>query len=146
MISCGMPYFIAACFVKITPLLLWLLPRVFLFAVSLLNDRWVYRIAKKVEKQGDCAADAAMFIYQSSWITLVFSSRPFSNTLEAVLVNASFYVVLQWRKPFLALGCLCGCGMFTRITFPVFILPVAIEALYDHLGRCNEAFRKRNGE
>ena len=125
--------------------MLWLAPRIFLFVVSIGIDRLVWRNAQWMERTGGCAAESAFFVYQTSWVTLVFGCRPFSNTLEAMLVAASFYVALHWEHCFIALGWLYGCGVFTRITFPVFVVPLTVYTLGRYVKKLEEISRKRNG-
>jgi phosphatidylinositol glycan class Z len=59
---------------------------------------------------------------RSSWVGLLFLTRPFSNTIEAfVLVGALW---LHMRLSHVALGWLVGFGLFVRPTLLFFTLPL----------------------
>lgn len=76
--------------------------------------------------------------FASSWTTLVFLTRPFSNTFET-LVLALCMATLLCFNPYrrvlggvlhvqtLLLGSLLAIGFFTRFTFPFFFLPLGLE-------------------
>lgn len=76
--------------------------------------------------------------FASSWPTLLFLSRPFSNTLETLLFTCALAVLVlcdpHWRVLQKALhvqtwtlGSLLAVGCFTRFTFIFFFLPIALE-------------------
>lgn len=79
----------------------------------------------------------AIFFTLTSYVTLVFQSHGFSNSIETILVLISIYIIDNLRftfenKPLLhteskmwnlfILGVVSAIGIFNRITFPVFIV------------------------
>lgn len=86
----------------------------------------------------------ALFVYAVSGSLLTFSVRPFSNNVEAVALALSLLLTLvlrklsispqwtirRWLSFSLALGVVVACGLFSRFTFLVFVLPSA--AMYLH--------------
>jgi len=83
--------------------------------------------------------DRAQFLYSTSWVSLVFFIRPFSNTLEAFYLLACMW----WRTESVVLGVLIGFGCFNRITFPAFCLPVAIYGLLENDSFYRKAMSKK---
>ncbi|KAI0088387.1 Alg9-like mannosyltransferase family-domain-containing protein [Irpex rosettiformis] len=80
----------------------------------------------------------ALLLLASSHVVMTFQVRPFSNSIEACLVASALAVLgnMLANKPdnhgaqiasWLAL--ILVVGIMTRITFPVFVLPVAIQVL-----------------
>lgn len=76
---------------------------------------------------------AAATLFACGWPTLLFSSRPFSNTLEACLLALTLYTYhldgasAPYRR--VRLGALFGLGCFVRFTFPAFALPLGLMEL-----------------
>ena len=74
-----------------------------------------------------------LLLLASSYVMCVFCGRPFSNGAEAVVLMLSL-VAAAHRHSFL-FGILCAIGVFTRVTFPAFALPIGVALLYDALSR-----------
>eukprot|EP00835_Amoeboradix_gromovi_P007073 NODE_1036_length_1867_cov_0.165158.p1 type:complete len:456 gc:universal NODE_1036_length_1867_cov_0.165158:120-1487(+) len=83
---------------------------------SLILDLFVLRIAKN-----------GYHVYLCSAVTLVFSFRSFSNTVELYLTCLTIMV----NQPFL-LGVISSIGLFNRITYPVFVAPYLLWQLVNH--------------
>ena len=109
-------------------------PRLFVFLLSLMNDRVVQRIlAHPTLNTPKPEISKFMLLYQTSWTTLIFFSRTFSNTIETFSANLVFLLCLTCvSHPFqrLILGTVISFGVFNRITFPAFILPSCLLCLY----------------
>ncbi|KAI9060016.1 glycosyltransferase family 22 protein [Trametes sanguinea] len=84
----------------------------------------------------------ALLLLSSSYVVHTYLVRPFSNSLETVFVALSLVLLKklflsesdrkQSQRVSLYLACLAFavvCGVFTRITFVAFFLPVALEVL-----------------
>lgn len=156
---CGIPLRILNAFIPtLSARLVLYAPRVFVFCISLLNDLIVRAIMRHASfKLSNQASERIMLIHNSSWTTLLFFSRTFSNTLETFLLNLFILTCLNQRgvneamssstpmskanlqprwKLFnellrnMILGAVLCFGCFTRITFPAFALPVCLYTLY----------------
>ena len=88
-----------------------------------------------------------LIIIASSWVTLGFMNRPFSNSLETMCLAVLCMVVVYDMQPphqqhhqhsffirwiFIpsAMGIIGAIGLFTRFTFPIFALPVVLAMLF----------------
>ncbi|KAM5546079.1 hypothetical protein V8D89_000205 [Ganoderma adspersum] len=103
---------------------------------SFLLDYAVYSLSYKSSRM------FALVLLGSSYVIHTYQVRPFSNSIESVLLALS---VLLLRKLLVAeslrslskagpkylamLACVTVCGLFTRITFAAFFLPLALEVL-----------------
>ncbi|KAI0819879.1 Alg9-like mannosyltransferase family-domain-containing protein [Trametes gibbosa] len=107
----------------------------FLFA-SFILDYSVYHLVH------DSARLQALSLLASSYVMHTYQVRPFSNSIEAALVALSLVLlrellvgenqpeVSKRRLQHLALlASVLVCGLFTRITFAAFFLPIALEIL-----------------
>ncbi|KAH9944881.1 Alg9-like mannosyltransferase family-domain-containing protein [Amylocystis lapponica] len=141
--------------VPLTPLTLFRLERFMSLCYSFVLDYCVFQLVPNPVLRGQ-----ALILLASSYVIHTFQVRPFSNSLEAVLVALSL-VFLQnllssagyvdsrnnrrqdgrWSLALLAI--LFVLGTFARLTFVAFALPIAVEALkwtlqpYSIAGRFN---------
>eukprot|EP00958_Prasinococcus_capsulatus_P026080 scaffold4564_cov369-Prasinococcus_capsulatus_cf.AAC.7 len=116
-------------------------PRVWLACLSLVLDAFCASIGQNLG-----CADAATTVLASSWPVLAFFTRPFSNTIEALLAGATLYMAIglfRWRQTVNALsgrsqkshseavlslvvalsGVISAVGVFVRFTFILFAGP-----------------------
>lgn len=118
------------------PLQIWYISRLVLMVVSWMVTDWcLYKMLPTKQER-----IKAIYFTLSSYVTLVYQSHCFSNSIETVLVVAAVYVINELRfisgqdasqhskaelvKLAAALGVLVSFGVFTRITFPAFfVLP-----------------------
>jgi phosphatidylinositol glycan class Z len=132
---------------------LFFLPRLVMAALSLLMDGVVLAICdapryskgsysngmKQIRADGAVgkgggmlsAVSAALFM-STSWVMLVFSARPFSNTCEAIVLAAALgLLLLEDPGPTraLQLGLVLAIGTFTRFTFIAFFVPLGLALL-----------------
>lgn len=94
----------------------------------------------------------------SSWVTLGFLNRPFSNSLETMCLSVlcMFVVidmkmvkarstskhVLYYNEMIPAMGIVGALGLFTRFTFAIFALPTVVVMLYVRMNmpiKCNSS-------
>ncbi|KAG7393163.1 hypothetical protein PHYBOEH_006179 [Phytophthora boehmeriae] len=129
--------------VQPTGFLLLLLPRLLLCGASFLVDAVLYSLVGKLshnqnQKRTQEKQEKALLLFASSWPTLVFMCRPFSNTFETLVLTlcfAALFLVNPHRRILggllhvqtLLLGSLLAVGFFTRFTFPVFFFPLGLE-------------------
>lgn len=71
----------------------WLLvlPRLTMTLLSCVADFLVYKTAKSL----DLSADHVLCLFSSSYVAMVYFTRPFSNTIEAFLLAALVYLVAE---------------------------------------------------
>ena len=77
----------------------------------------------------------AMFLLTTSWVSLTFFPRPFSNTCETLVLAVAFGLLLlrtPGRTRSVSLGCVLAVGTFTRFTFVLFFFPLGIALLLQH--------------
>lgn len=77
----------------------------------------------------------AMFLLSTSWVSLTFFPRPFSNTCETLVLAVAFGLLLlrtPGRTRSVSLGCVLAVGTFTRFTFVLFFFPLGIALLLQH--------------
>jgi len=86
--------------------------------LSLLVDMVVYRLY----------GQSALYALRGSWISIVFFSRPFSNTIETICLALVLYAAHESRAFWF--GVVSAFGCFARITFPAFGIPVGFYALF----------------
>lgn len=77
----------------------------------------------------------ALLLFASSPVTLTFLLRPFSNSLETVLLAAAFLLADRLLRStskrlsnshLLALGVVLALGVWTRVTFVAFAAPLVV--------------------
>ena len=151
-LSSGMPFMalkhIASIFdYQITTYCLLIVPRLWMTLLSLINDIVTYKLAYKLFHNKNIASIASL-LYASSYTTLVFCTRTFSNSAETTLFGLLLYLVIlkqnndsdsskvppgninlkkdtNTKVPVL-LSVVIVCGLFTRISFIAFlVVPLA---------------------
>jgi len=105
---------------------------------SFILDVAVVALARRLDngdgEAGESSA-AAWFVFATAWPLLTIQLRPFSNSTECLLLALALMIAAQlpsqpaWRRGLC--GSLLACGMWNRITFPAFFLPVASYILYE---------------
>ena len=130
----GIPYFCLKFLrVPISGQILLTLPRLILAVVSCTMDLVAFNICTKFQIEFH---DGVGKLLASSWAILVFFSRPFSNTVEALVLVYSLGVYFLWengRTKRIILGGLLAIGVFSRFTFIAFFLPIGTFLLLDAL-------------
>ncbi|ETN21730.1 hypothetical protein PPTG_01846 [Phytophthora nicotianae INRA-310] len=146
--------------IKLTGWLMLVTPRLLLCLLSFIVDAVLYQVVgklsrhQKVEIQRE-KQEKALLLFASSWPTLVFLVRPFSNTFETLILALCFAVLflvnphrrvlcgLMHVQTFL-LGSLLAIGFFTRFTFPVFFFPLGVELVRQQDALVVVAARKKD--
>ncbi|KAG2224178.1 hypothetical protein INT45_001296 [Circinella minor] len=90
-------------------------------------DYAVYRMCRQIGKD----PVLPILLVSTSQVMLVYYMRPFSNTIESILLSLSLFVYTTMLQKItsirsFALGCLLSLGVFTRITFILYGFPVGI--------------------
>lgn len=157
----GLPYKVLELLgIKVTGWLLLVTPRLLLCVLSFVIDVIVYRIVGKFKRHHRLKIqqenqEKALLVFASSWPTLVFMCRPFSNTVETMVLALCFsvlYLVNPTRHivngmlhvQTLLLGTLLAVGVFTRFTFPVFFFPLGVELVRQQDAMFIAASRKKD--
>ena len=125
-------------------------PRMFLALLSILAIDWPCQIlterfgssrSSSKHQSGSSVPTTELLILSSSWPALVFFCRPFTNTLETIVLSVLLLIVSgDWvakkngmtdsNTRSLAVGILSSIGIFVRFTFAFFAIPaVAIYLL-----------------
>lgn len=116
-------------------------------------DAILYAIATKHQETADPMRAALCFA--SAWPTLVLLSRPFSNTLETLVLALCFAALLLtdpharvfcrvFHRQTLLLGALLALGVFARFTFVFFFLPLGLELVRRQDALLIERVTKKN--
>lgn len=80
----------------------------------------------------------ALVLLGTSHVMFTFQARPFTNSIEALLVSLALIILQDMHRKhpvtspvamFSFLAVVCVIGVFTRITFAAFALPIALKAL-----------------
>ncbi|KAI8988994.1 Alg9-like mannosyltransferase family-domain-containing protein [Trametes punicea] len=138
-LSTGVPFSILRFFVKghvPGPRLIFSVERVSFLLSSFLLDYSIHSLVhESVRLQ-------ALLLFASSYVVHTYQVRPFSNSIEAILVALSLVTLKRLflvesdkaasrRAPLnlALLAFVAVCGLFTRITFAAFCLPIALEVL-----------------
>ena len=138
-VSTGLPIY-AGNKLGVSRTFLYFFPRVALAAISCSVDAVAFCIYSKYNGQKKSPITPFFggigLALSTSWPLLIFSHRPFSNTLEALCLIYSLgaYFLIEdgkWRR--FTLGGLFSVGIFTRFTFIAFFLPVGMSVLLDAL-------------
>ncbi|KAL3661889.1 hypothetical protein V7S43_013182 [Phytophthora oleae] len=135
-------------------------PRVLLCLLSFIIDTVLYQVVgtlsrhlkPEIQKEKQ---EKALLLFASSWPTLVFLCRPFSNTFETLVLALCFavlFLVNPHRRAFIGifhvqtflLGSLLAVGFFTRFTFPVFFFPLGLELVRQQDAYLVRAVRKKD--
>jgi len=114
----------------------WLvrLPRLSALLMSLMVDYCLTQTGLAPAKER--GVSTAWFLYATSYVTWVFLVRPLSNGIEAVVVVLCLTVIFSHHqndayKAAVRLGVLFTLGVFTRITFATFVLPLGASFLWN---------------
>ena len=121
---------------------IWVVPRLFLVLLSVLAIDWpccvlLKRFAPGGSSGGGNHDVTGLLVLASSWPALVFFCRPFTNTLETMVlavllvaasgdwvrVNEKGRLFKQEVVRSILVGMLSGIGLFVRFTFAFFALP-----------------------
>ncbi|KAG2230630.1 hypothetical protein INT48_005898 [Thamnidium elegans] len=91
----------------------------------------VYKLCNHIGKK----PTLPMILVATSQVTLAYYTHPFSNSFESILLCLSLctyadFVSKPSNKLSFLLGALFSLGVFTRITFPLYALPIGIAYLY----------------
>lgn len=137
----------------------WIIPRVACAAFSLLTvDYSVWSLCTMVsnntadsddkKKRAASTVPGPVLLVASAWPTVVFLSRPFTNTLETcilgLLLQVAFYHGGRPTKgskfnssllQCFVFGALVAFGIFTRFTFVCFAIPVIVYFFYFRIMR-----------
>ncbi|KAL4139507.1 hypothetical protein PRIC2_003002 [Phytophthora ramorum] len=158
----GIPYKILEVVgVELTGWLMLVTPRLLLCLLSFIIDVVLYTVVGKLSRDQKVEIkkekqEKVLLLFASSWPTLVFLCRPFSNTFET-LVLALCFAVLFLVSPYrhvlgkvvhlqtFLLGSLLAVGFFTRFTFPVFFFPLGVELVRRQDALLVYAARKKLG-
>ncbi|TFK82885.1 glycosyltransferase family 22 protein [Polyporus arcularius HHB13444] len=138
-LTTGVPFWLAQRLTTgdvLNPRILFVAERLSSFLSSLLLDYALYHLVHEP------ARALALILLGSSYVMHTYQVRPFSNSIEAILVALSLLllkrmlVVESLKSPtqtgsryLVLLAFVAACGLFTRITFAAFFLPIALEAL-----------------
>ena len=107
--------------------------------------------SKKKNKKNSSGVPVAVLLLASAWPSMVLLSRPFSNTMECIILAILLAIVLTYtnnnnkiiksssnnnnNKYDIMFGCkvgiICAVGIFTRFTFVFFSFPVLLYLLVD---------------
>jgi len=144
-VMCGVPFAIARVgFASDLSTALFLL-KMWMFLLSILGDLLVVIIAKRFSEVVNWRW--VLVVRSTSWASVVFATRTFSNVLEALLLDALMVVWLgkdrvSLQGAFVG-GVLIGLGFFARITFPAFGAVIGLDALRTEI---LHAVKKEGGE
>ena len=114
-----------------------LAPRIFALFLSFIIDVSTLRLSRAC----GCSPYYALLCLSSSWPVVLLHSRPFSNTLESVILSI---LLMLWLSPphFLSpagsacfAGALLGLGFFIRFTILFFACPLLLISLATDLTR-----------
>ncbi|GAA5926902.1 glycosylphosphatidylinositol-alpha 1,2 mannosyltransferase [Sporobolomyces koalae] len=109
--------------------------RTAMLVLSLFIDACIYKMANSI---------LPLLLFASSPVTLAFLVRPFSNSIEtaclalALCLGTAKPPVQSWNMLFL--GAVLAFGLWTRVTFAAFALPLVVSVALDLL---QQAFTKR---
>jgi len=100
----------------------WLAPRLWMTCLSLVVDAVCWNLGNR----------KSVLLLASAWPTLLFLTRPWSNSLETLELALLFWSVTVQQKGLrknLCLGGLAAIGLWTRFSFPLFAFPVYLKHL-----------------
>jgi phosphatidylinositol glycan class Z len=117
---------------SITTNTLILFPRLMQTMLSLLGDYYVYKTAKLLNLN----ANNCLILYSSSYVTLVYLTHTFSNSLETILFAALLYYTVKSAKSSLEnvpiIGLITCIGVFNRPTFIIYAFVPILYLAYRH--------------
>ncbi|KAG2784333.1 hypothetical protein PC129_g22223 [Phytophthora cactorum] len=157
----GLPYKVLELLgIKLTGWLMLVTPRLLLCLLSFIIDAVLYHVVGKLSRHQKLdiqreKQEKALLLFASSWPTLVFLCRPFSNTFETLVLALCFgvlYLVNPHRRALCGLihvqtfllGSLLAIGFFTRFTFPGFFFPLGVELVRQQDALLVVAARKKD--
>ncbi len=115
-----------------------LAPRIWMVALSFVLDNAIAQLCEAFGLHSH--VQSTLLVFGSAWPALLMLSRPFSNSLEAVLLGAALIVTVgsrdrasaaqRWRS----FGLISALGVFTRFTFVVFGAVISSWMVVDTLG------------
>ena len=127
------------------PALLLFAPRVVMLAASLVVDVVVDKVCAAYSRDKSVAR---LVTGVGSWVSVVFLGRPFSNSVESIVLAAVYGVALlhpKTPKKYYSIGALSALGVFNRFTFVLFVLPLVFALIVENdLGRGGVRERARN--
>ncbi|CAO3650931.1 unnamed protein product [Cunninghamella blakesleeana] len=110
-------------------LTLFLLERSVCFLLTLITDYVIYSLCQRLHKD----EILPLLFAATSQVTLVYCTRPFSNSVEAAILCISILQLVSFDMDHTSgflLGCLLTTGIFTRITFILYGFPIGLAFLY----------------
>jgi len=135
-----------------------IIPRIFMALLSMIMldvPVWYIAKARKAYNQPHESVPIEVMALASSWVTLGFLNRPFSNSLETMCLSVlCMFVIIDMNMvkstskqehgvvymilvP-IAMGVVGSIGLFTRFTFAIFALPPVVVMLYGRMTmNCN---------
>ncbi|ETO28749.1 hypothetical protein RFI_08378 [Reticulomyxa filosa] len=123
-----------------TGYLLFVVPRIYTFVISLLIDLAVFRICKLMNHSNP---SSVLMLWSINVVSIVFSTRTLSNTWELFLLVILVWFIIELRqlavqtKSFAIRNALVGgvfaIGIFVRFTFVVFAFPYLLFLTFDNL-------------
>lgn len=130
MLGTGVPFLAVRLFTaRPSPTALFLAPRVYMCALSFVLDACVYVLHRMAP--GEVALGPALTLLGLSWPVLVFGVRPFSNTIELLILAVTTTLCFRFYQKkthtiALLIGAIVGLGIFNRITFVAFAVPLGV--------------------
>lgn len=130
----GIPFSIIKLFTSDpSSIVLYLVPRLYICSLSFVLDGCIRTLSKMFPKEINM--DYTLNLLAMAWPVLVFGVRPFSNTIELILVAASITLCVKFSqsrsyKIAFIIGVIMGFGTMTRITFVVFGGPIGLFFLW----------------
>lgn len=110
------------------------IPRIFSGMLSVLTvDLSLWCMSTATGNQ-ETSPPPAVLVIASAWPSLVLLNRPFTNSLETMLLALLLFVSICMRREYLTdflSGILCSLGLFTRFTFVFVALPTILMYLRD---------------
>lgn len=122
----------------------FIVPRLFMCLLSFLAFDFMMWTVSSVgatsitpEHQRRSKVPTEVLVLASSWPLLIFGCRPFTNTLESMVLSCLMTLVILTGPSSAATGCrfdilagvLCSVGFFTRFTFVFYAFPVIVSML-----------------
>lgn len=99
------------------------------FLLTLIIDYVVYSLCQRLHKD----EILPLLFVATSQVTLAYSMRPFSNSVEAAILCISILQLVSFdidQTSGFLLGCLLTAGIFTRITFILYGFSIGLAFLY----------------
>lgn len=131
------------------------LPRLVMFGLSLLIESGIESICHALNRP----SVGPVLTFSTSWITLCFLNRPFSNAMETLVFVLTLYVLFHiptdrtfdsrkfLRTRSVLLGACLSLGCFVRFTFCIFFFPIGLYLVLDNDADFVQLRRKKcNGD